>query len=264
MCFFNGIRISRAEHIRLMELEVSLRDYNLALMRPLMSGFDFGDWPVIRPLDGGADAELVMMHWELIPHYLRTMRDVEHFRKGGLNPVTGRKDPPRNTLNAVGEEMLNKPTYRNAALKRRCLVLSSGFYEWRHFTPPGTKKDVAYPYMVSVKDREYFFMAGIWQPWTDQETGETIDGFSLITTKANALMEQVHNKKMRMPCILTEELAREWIRDGLSEQRIREIATFQFPSSAMEAYTIEKGFRISDDPTRPCTYEELPALVPSI
>ena len=157
--------------------------------------------------------------------------------------------------------MLNKPTYRNAALKRRCLVLSSGFYEWRHFTPPGTKKDLAYPYMVNVKDREYFFMAGIWQPWTDQETGETIEAFPFVTTKANGLLEQVHNKKKRMPCVLTEELAREWIKDGLSEERIREIATFQFPSDQMEAYTIEKAFRVSDDPTRPCTYEELPALV---
>jgi hypothetical protein len=57
------------------------------------------------------------MHWELIPHYLKTWKDVEQFRKGGLNPKTGKKDPPKNTLNAIGEEMLNKPTYRNAALK---------------------------------------------------------------------------------------------------------------------------------------------------
>jgi putative SOS response-associated peptidase YedK len=262
MCFFNGIMISRAEHIRLKDLEIGLRGLDLNLMRPMMSGFDFGDWPVIRPLRGGEDAEAVMMHWELIPHYLHTLRDVEHFRKGGLNPVTGRKDPPRNTLNAIGEEMLHKPTYRNAALKRRCLVLSSCFYEWRHFTPPGSTKDIAYPYRISLRDREYFFMAGIWQPWTDRETGETVDGFSIVTTSANELLSQVHNKKKRMPCILTEELAREWIRDGLTEQRILEIATFQYPSSEMEAYTIEKGFRSSDDPARPFPYEELPRLVP--
>jgi putative SOS response-associated peptidase YedK len=103
-------------------------------------------------------------------------------------------------------------------------------------------------------------MAGIWQPWTDRETGETVDGFSIVTTSANELLSQVHNKKKRMPCILTEELAREWIRDGLTEQRILEIATFQYPSSEMEAYTIEKGFRSSDDPARPFPYEELPAI----
>jgi putative SOS response-associated peptidase YedK len=261
LCFYNGIQISRAEHIRLMELDKAIKDYHLSLNRPMQSGFDFSDWPVIKPVDGGRDMEPVMMHWELIPHYFRNWAEVERFRKGGLNPKTGKKDPPKNTLNAIGEEMLHKPTYRSAALKRRCLVLSSGFYEWRHYTPPGAKKDIAYPYHITVKGREYFYMAGIWQPWTDQETGETIEGFSIVTTKANALMEQVHNKKKRMPLILTDELAREWIRDGLTEEWINEIVTTDFPSSKIEAITIEKSFRTSGDPTHPYQYEELPALV---
>jgi putative SOS response-associated peptidase YedK len=257
MCFFNGIKVSRAEHIRLKEIDIALSKYDLSLLKPLQSGFDFDNWPVIMPVQGGTTAVLRLMHWELIPHYLRSWSDVLHFRHGGLNPKTGKKDPPKNTLNAIGEELLQKPTYRQAALHRRCLILSSFFYEWRHFTPAGTKKDTAYPYLVRVKDRSYFFIAGIWQSWTDQETGETIDGFSLITTKANRLMERVHNKKKRMPCILSEELAREWIRDGLSEERITEIASFSFPAEQMEAYTIDKQFRTADDPTRPFTYPEL-------
>jgi putative SOS response-associated peptidase YedK len=260
MCFFNGIRISRADHIRLMEIDLMLKDYDLSLFKPLQSGFDFTDWPVIKPVDGGNSAILTLMHWELIPHYFHNWKEVEQFRKGGINPKTGKKEPPKNTLNAIGEEMLKKPTYRNAALKRRCLVLSSGFYEWRHFTPPGTSKDIAYPYLISVKDREYFFMAGIWQPWTDQETGETLETFAIVTTKANTLLEQIHNKKKRMPVILTEKLAREWIRDGLTEEQITEIAGFQYPSSDMEAYTIEKGFRTSNDPTHPFEYNELPGI----
>jgi len=104
-------------------------------------------------------------------------------------------------------------------------------------------------------------MAGIWQPWTDQETGETIEGFSIVTTKANALMEQVHNKRKRMPLILTEQLAREWIREELSEARIQEIAGFQFPSEQMAAYTIEKSFRNTGDPALPFVYEQLPAII---
>jgi putative SOS response-associated peptidase YedK len=260
MCFYNGISVSRAEYIRLMEIDIMLKDYDLSLIRPMQSGFDFTDWPVIKPVDGGRTAKLELMHWELIPHYFRSWKEVGQFRKGGLNPKTGKKDPPKNTLNAVGEEMLKKPTYRHAALKRRCLVLSSGFYEWRHFAPAGSKKDIAYPYWVTLKDREYFFMAGIWQPWTDQETGETLDTFAIVTTKANTLLDQIHNKKQRMPVILSDALAREWIRDGLSEERITEIATFQYPAAGMEAFTIEKAFRTSDDPTRPCEYVELPGL----
>lgn len=261
MCFYNGIKITRADHIRLKDIEIHLQDYDLSLLKPLQSGFDFDDWPVIKPKADGTDAEIIRMHWELIPHYLRTWTDVERFRYGGFNPKTGKKEPPRNTLNAIGEEMLQKPTYRDAALNRRCLILSSCFYEWRHFTPPGRKKDIAYPYLIMVKDAEYFFIAGIWQSWTDQETGETIDGFSLVTTQANSLMEQVHNKKKRMPLILTEDLAREWITNGLTTQRIQEITSFQFPSSQMTAYTLDKQFRGLEDPTVPCTYVELPDIV---
>jgi putative SOS response-associated peptidase YedK len=243
-----------------MEIDLMLKDYDISLFRPLQSGFDFTDWPVIKPLEGGSSAELTLMHWELIPHYFRTWKELEHFRKGGVNPKTGKKEPPKNTLNAIGEEMLNKPTFRNAALKRRCLVLSSGFYEWRHFTPPGSSKDIAYPYLINVKDREYFYIAGIWQPWTDQESGETLETFAIVTTKANHLLEQVHNKKKRMPVVLPEDLAREWIRDGLTEDRIREIAGYKYPSSEMNAFAIEKTFRTSSDPTQPCRYEELPEI----
>ena len=260
MCFYNGIDISRSEHIRLKGLEIELGMYREQLHRPLQSGFVFGEWPVLKPLEGGRGAELVMMHWEFIPHYLRTLAELEHFRKGGLNPKTGKKDPPRNTLNAIGEEMLGKVTYRDAALKRRCLVLSSGFYEWRHFTPPGTGKDFAYPYRIVLPGHEYFFMAGIWQPWTDRESGETMDTFAIVTTKANPLMEQVHNKKRRMPLLLEEDLAWEWIQSGLTAERIDEIVRFSLPSEAMRAYTVHRQFRVLEDPGEPCEYPELPPL----
>jgi archaellum component FlaG (FlaF/FlaG flagellin family) len=66
---------------------------------------------------------------------------------------------------------------------------------------------------------------------------------------------------MRMPTILPKALAEEWIQPGLTEERIHELATYQFPSSEMEAYTINKDFRILEDPTEPFNYAELPALV---
>jgi putative SOS response-associated peptidase YedK len=260
MCFYNGININRAEHIKLKKIEKEIGQYKELLKRPMQSGFAFDTWPVIKPKNGGKDFDLVMMHWELIPFYIKTMAELEHFRKGGLNSKTGKKDPPRNTLNAIGEEMLDKVSYKQAALKRRCLVLSSGFYEWRHFTPAGTKKDIAYPYHITLPGHEYFFMAGIWQPWTDQETGETLETFSIVTTKANSLMAQVHNKKKRMPLILPDNLAWEWIQDGLSPERIAEFAHYSFPADKMEAYTIAKEFRTSEDPAEPFDYAELPEI----
>ena len=81
-----------------------------------------------------------------------------------------------------------------------------------------------------MKDREYFFIAGIWQPWKDTETGEYIETFSIVTTAANKLMERIHNSKKRMPTILTEDLAWEWLFGNPDEERITEIARYQFPA----------------------------------
>ena len=260
MCFHIGINVSRAEHIKLKGKKKKLKEAQLSLNQPLASGFEYPLWPVLKPLDGGDDFVPVMMHWEFIPSYIKNLEGLLHFRKGGLNPKTGRKDFPHNTLNAIGEEVLMKPTYKEAALKRRCLVLVSGFYEWRHFTPPAGK-DTAYPYYITLKGQEYFYLAGIYNPWVDEQTGEMVDSFSILTTAANSLMEQVHNKKKRMPVILPEEEAAEWIKENLPVQRIAELANFQIESNKLEAKTIVKDFRRADDPTEGWEYGELPGLV---
>lgn len=260
MCFYNGIIISRSEYIRLMDLEIQLGEYADQLNHPFQSGFEYGSWPVVRFDAASGNAVLEMMHWDFMPSYFHTLKDVERFHRGGLNPKTGKKDPPKNMLNAIGEEMLDKPTFRKAALNSRCLVLSSGFYEWRHFTPPGLGKDVAYPYFVSLKGKEYFFIAGVWHQWTDRESGETINSFALVTTNANSLMAEIHNKKKRMPLIFTESMAKEWIRPDLPESRIREMVHFQIPSADMEYYTLEKRFRESGSPLEPFQYPELPPI----
>ena len=103
-------------------------------------------------------------------------------------------------------------------------------------------------------------MAGIWQPWTDKATGEYVETFAVVTTKANPLMEQIHNSKKRMPTILNDDLAWEWLFGDLDEKRISEIAQTQYPAADMEACTISKDFRDALDPAEPFIYEDLPAL----
>ncbi|MEY2595635.1 MAG: hypothetical protein RI965_907 [Bacteroidota bacterium] len=259
MCFYNGIDISRAQHIKLKKKEKKLSDSNINLHQPLASGFDYPLWPVIKPIENGLDFEIEMMHWEFIPSYIKTSEALLHFRKGGINPKTGQKGFPHNTLNARGEDVLNKPTYKDAAVHRRCLVLSSGFYEWRHFTPPGGK-DTAYPYYIGLKDQEYFFMAGIFNPWMDQSTGEMVNSFSILTTAANSLMEKIHNKKKRMPVILPEDLASNWIQADLSINEIASLAKFQISDDEMIAHTIRKDFRQLQEPREEFMYDELPKL----
>jgi putative SOS response-associated peptidase YedK len=117
-----------------------------------------------------------------------------------------------------------------------------------------------FPYYITLRDRDYFFMAGIWQPWTDKQSGEYVESFAIVTTKANSLMEQIHNSKKRMPTILDEDLAYEWLFGDLSEDRIKEIGQYQYPSSEMQACTIAKDFREVLEPTKEFSYEDLPAL----
>lgn len=259
MCFYMAIDINRSDFITLNGTKIKIKDYELNIHQPMASGFDHPLWPVLKPTDHDNDFVPVMMHWEFIPSYIKSLDALLQFRKGGTNPKTGKKEFPRNTLNAIGEEILKKPTYKEAALKQRCLVLVSGFYEWRHFTPP-SGKDTAYPYFVSLKEHEYFFMAGIYNPWTDEQTGEMVDSFSILTTAANSLMEQVHNNKKRMPVVLPEMEAAEWIRNDISTERIAALAKFKISSDQLIARTIIKDFRRTAEPREEFNYEELPSL----
>jgi putative SOS response-associated peptidase YedK len=205
------------------------------------------------------------MEWGFLPFYLRSREEVEKFRKG-YKDDKGKFHPGLTTLNAKGEELLLPgKIFRDAALKRRCLVPASYFFEWRHVHRIGKKglplkTAKKYPYTISLRDIDLFFIAGIWQPWTDKQTGEVTDTFALITTDANSLMKQIHNSKERMPAILPIQLAEEWITDGLTEIQIKEIATYQIPASDMEAHTIRKDFRESADPLAYFNYKELPEL----
>ena len=265
MCYYNGQKVTRSEFIRLKNLEKIIAKYSF-LNKDLLIGFDYGKTAVLKKIEGQEDFEIVETEWGFLPGYIRNKEQAEKFRTG-YKKDDGQWQQPILTLNAMSEEMLLfKKMYRDAALNRRCLVLSTGFYEWRHVFPISKKNGkplktaVKYPYHIAVKDQEYFYIAGIWQSWKDIETGEYVKTFSIVTTAANKLMEQIHNSKKRMPTILTEDVAWEWLFGELNEERITEIARYQFPTEQMEACTISKDFRSALEPTAPVVYEDLPSL----
>jgi len=265
MCYYNGQKVTRDEFIRLKQLEKAVSRYDF-LNRDLQVGFDYNMNAVLKRDPEKEDFDIVQMGWGFIPHYLKTREDVFKMRNG-YKDVKGKFHPGIITLNAVCEELLLPgKIYRDAALKRRCLVLSTGFFEWRHIYPLNKrtgeplKTAIKYPYYISLKDRGYFYMAGIWQPWTDKTSGEHVETFAIVTTKANKLMEQVHNSKKRMPTILNDDLAYEWMFGDLDEKRILEIAATQYPAEEMQACSIAKDFRDALEPAKPFEYEDFPAL----
>lgn len=247
MCYFMGQKVSKDTFIKLKSIEKQLG--TLAAMDALKDGFRYGDVIVIKN-KAGNDIDIVKMHWEFIPFWTKSMNDLKEARKQGIP-----------WLNAKGETLLTSKMFKDAALKRRCLIPASNFFEWRSFKPEGEKKDISYPYSISVKDQEYFYIAGIWQQWTDKETGETMETVAAVTTAANDKMEQIHNKKKRQPTILTEELAYDWLFKPLNEEEITALATYQFPAELMEAHTVSKQFKAQENPTEYFQFNELPELV---
>lgn len=96
-------------------------------------------------------------------------------------------------INARAESVADKPAFRTALRRRRCLVPADGYYEWQK-TGKGKQ-----PYYIRLHDERPFAMAGLWERWTNPETGEPIETCTIITTEANALTRPIHD---RMPVIL--------------------------------------------------------------
>lgn len=121
------------------------------------------------------------------------------------------KDPKAFPLviNARGETLLEKPTFRAALKRRRCVVLADGFYEWRR---EGKAKA---PFLIRRTGRGPLHMAGLWETYSDPQGGE-IDTAAIVTTDANGLMSAVHD---RMPALLDERGIAAWLDvDGVEDR----------------------------------------------
>ena len=190
--------------------------------------------------------ELQEMEWGLIPFWVKSVEQAA--------------DIANKTLNAKSETIFELPSFRAAILKRRCIIPVNGFYEWRHYA----KK--TYPYFIYPKGRSYFCLGGIWEEWTDKESGEIKKTCSIITTPANQLMEQIHNTKKRMPLIMDITEAKRWISPELKKQDIEDLMK-PFHAKGMESHTVSRLLtsRVEDSDVPEVIlmekYEELPEMM---
>jgi len=120
---------------------------------------------------------------------------------------------PYSTINARIETMTTSPSYRGPWRRaQRCLVLSSGFYEWQ-VLPDGKHKQ---PYFIKPADQEIFAMAGLWDESRPAE-GPAIRSFTIITLPASPLMAQIHNSRQREPAILAADNVDSWLAGGAEQ-----------------------------------------------
>jgi putative SOS response-associated peptidase YedK len=117
------------------------------------------------------------------------------------------------TFNARSETVSTKPAFRDAFSSGRCLVPVRGFFEWQQM---GGRK---IPWYITLRDEEIFSLAGICDRWALQG-GMTIDTFSVVTTRANELMAEIHNTKKRMPVILPASAEKIWLREGVEAETL--------------------------------------------
>lgn len=153
-------------------------------------------------------------HKALVIRMAKAGRTTDQLR-WGLIPCWA-KDPSvgNRMINARVETVGDRPAFRNALKSRRCIIPASGFYEWRQI---GKDRQ---PYYVRSKDNSIIGMAGLWERW--ERAGERIDSFTIITTRADMFLEQIHH---RMPVILGEKDYSAWLGSTAEPADVLQAAT---------------------------------------
>ena len=136
----------------------------------------------------GDGRELAMLHWGLVPSWAKDLKIGNRL------------------VNARAETIAEKPAFRSAFRRRRCLIPADGFYEWQ---VQGRAKQ---PYLSRFRDRRLFCFAGLWEHWPKGEP--QVESCTIITTDANPLMSTLHD---RMPVIVSPSDYALWLDPAIEE-----------------------------------------------
>lgn len=174
--------------------------YNIAPSQPL----------AVVPNDGKYRLDYFV--WGLIPSWAK-------------DPAIGNR-----MINARGETVDQKPSFRAAFRRRRCLIMADGFYEWKK--APGQRSKT--PTYIKMKDGKPFAFAGLWENWQAPD-GSNILSCTIITTEPNDLIKDIHN---RMPVILPENAYANWLQPGESEAEQLKPLLIPFASDKLTAFPV--------------------------
>jgi putative SOS response-associated peptidase YedK len=183
--------------------------YNVAPTQPI---------PIVRLTEGRRQFALV--RWGLLPSWV--------------------KDPKKFTLliNARGESVIDKPAFRAAMKRRRCLIPADGFYEWK---AAGPRKQ---PYFVRLKSGQPMAFAGLWECWTGPD-GEELETAAIVTTDANRALGHIHE---RMPVILAPEAFDLWLNCAEVDAQTAAALIAPAPDNLLEAYPVSTDVnRVAND-----------------
>jgi putative SOS response-associated peptidase YedK len=183
--------------------------YNIAPTQPI---------PVVRLINGKRHFALV--RWGLLPSWV--------------------KDPKKFTLliNARGETLSEKPAYRAAMKRRRCLIPADGFYEWKAGTP---RKQ---PYFIRAKSGDPIAFAGLWETWTGPN-GEELETAVIVTTQANETLAPIHD---RMPVIVPPDQFDLWLDNSSEDISAASALIKPAPENFLQAFAVSTDVnRVAND-----------------
>jgi len=169
--------------------------------------------PVVRLKDGRR--ELALLKWGLVPAWSKDAA-------GGAKMI-----------NCRSETIAEKPAFRDAFLRHRCLVVADGFYEWQKIG----EKDKQ-PRFITLKDNQPFAFAGVWENWRPRDGGEALQTFTIITVPPNEVCAPLHD---RMPAILAPEDWSNWLgEESQTPDRPKQLLK-PFPCERMECWPVGKA-----------------------
>ena len=175
--------------------------YNIAPSQPVAA---------VRAAPAGAGRELALLRWGLIPSWSK-------------DPAIGNR-----LINARAETAREKPSFRNAFRRHRCLIPASGFYEWQR------QERGKQPYFVRMRDGRPFAFAGLWDRWESTDEG-VIETCTILTTAPNAVLAPIHD---RMPVILPPAEYARWLDPSLRDTDSLAPLLVPFPPDDMLAFPV--------------------------
>jgi putative SOS response-associated peptidase YedK len=186
----------------------------LTIQVPIMPRYNIAPTQPIAAIANLPDYSLSYYYWGLIPSWAK-------------DPEIGSR-----LINARSETLAEKPSFRNAYRRRRCLILADGFFEWK----PSAEHKSKTPMYIKLKSGRPFAFAGLWEIWSSQD-GSQINSCTIITTQPNSLIESIHN---RMPVILPAIAYKDWL--DPKERSPESLAQWltPFPVEDMVAYPVSR------------------------
>jgi len=187
--------------------------------------FHLGEAPALEPRFNVAPGQWIAT----IARVADEQRSVLSMRRWGLVPSWSKDEKIGNRLiNARAETVAEKPSFRTALRRRRCLVPADGFYEW------AGRKGAKQPYFIGFEGRALFAFAGLWERWTPPE-GEPIDTCTLLTTAASEQLRTLHD---RMPVIVDPHDYDLWMDPDVREPDLVSPVIGRNRGSALDFYPI--------------------------